>query len=362
MSALEFTMWNMARPATRKAELREFILAQVLEHPTNIAAVAMERFKLSRQWVTRVLAELVEEGVLTRTGATRDVRYVPVDREVHQFKVTPGLNEHDLWDRFAKPALSTLPANVFDICHYGFTEMVNNVIDHSESETGFVGMVRGADRIGLSVVDPGVGIFAKIKRVLGLDSLSEAIFELSKGKFTTDPAHHTGEGVFFTSRVFDQFSISSSGMLFLHHRDSDDWLLDNTAQTSPGTSILMSISRASTHTLEDVFDQYATEREGYAFNRTRLVLKLAEHADGPLMSRSQAKRVTTRLHRFKEVVLDFAGVESIGPSFADEIFRVYQRAHPAIELIPINTNERTGKMVTRALTASREDATEDPAS
>ena len=35
----------------------------------------------------------------------------------------------------------------------------------------------------------------------------QALFELSKGKFTTDPSRHSGEGVFFTSRMFDDFEI-----------------------------------------------------------------------------------------------------------------------------------------------------------
>ncbi len=36
-----------------------------------------------------------------------------------------------------------------------------------------------------------------------------------------------------------------------------------------------------------------------------------------------------RFERFQTVVLDFTGVEEIGQDFADEVFRVFQRAHPA---------------------------------
>ncbi len=354
----------MARPARRKAELRKFIVAHVRAHPTDIAAFAMARFKVSRQWVTRILGELVDEGLLRREGVTKDVRYIPFEQtHRHLFQVGPGLAEHELWNQFALKPLSKLPTHIVEICHYGFTEMVNNVIDHSESEIGGVEVCVSADQVRLCVFDRGVGIFAKIRRALGLGSGREAVFELTKGKLTTDPAHHTGEGVFFTSRVFDQFSILSNDLFFLNNRDIKDWLLEDREQKAPGTNIFMSISPASTHTLEEVFDHYhyATERDDYAFNRTRLVLKLAEHADGPLISRSQAKRVTARLYRFKEVVFDFSGVDSIGPAFADEIFRVFRLAHPEIEIVPINTNEQTGRMVSRALRASREDLSEAPA-
>ena len=38
------------------------------------------------------------------------------------------------------------------------------------------------------------------------------------------------------------------------------------------------------------------------------------------------------LERFREVVLDFAGVDAIGQGFADEVFRVWARAHAGTRL------------------------------
>jgi hypothetical protein len=67
-----------------------------------------------------------------------------------------------------------------------------------------------------------------------------------------------------------------------------------------------------------------------------------------LISRSQAKRLLARLDRFAIVVFDFKGVEAIGPAFADEIFRVFERGHPNIRLVPTNAAPVVEQMVKRA--------------
>jgi hypothetical protein len=66
------------------------------------------------------------------------------------------------------------------------------------------------------------------------------------------------------------------------------------------------------------------------------------------MSRSEARSVLHTLGRFGEVVLDFAGVEAVGQGFADEVFRVWARAHTDVRLLPVNMNENVDFMVRRA--------------
>ena len=58
--------------------------------------------------------------------------------------------------------------------------------------------------------------------------------------------------------------------------------------------------------------------------------------------------------KFQTIVLDFAGVEVIGPAFADEIFRVFASEHPKIEISTLNANPGTMGMINRALAKRRE--------
>jgi hypothetical protein len=66
------------------------------------------------------------------------------------------------------------------------------------------------------------------------------------------------------------------------------------------------------------------------------------------VSRSEARRLVHGLDRFREVVLDFDRVESVGQGFADEVFRVFARAHPRTRLVPTNMGEAVAFMVGRA--------------
>ena len=68
---------------------------------------------------------------------------------------------------------------------------------------------------------------------------------------------------------------------------------------------------------------------------------------GPI-SRAEARALAAALPRTGRVELDFAGIERIGPSFADELFRVFANAHPDVLLAPVNMTEEVSNMMRRA--------------
>jgi anti-sigma regulatory factor (Ser/Thr protein kinase) len=252
-----------------------------------------------------------------------------------------------------------MPGNVQEVCAYGFTEMVNNVRDHSESQDVVIEATLTAASFTMKVTDHGVGIFHKIMTECGLEDERHAVLELTKGKLTTDPERHTGEGIFFTSRMFDTFGILSGG-LFLACDEGEDWLLETSGPVS-GTAVSMRIHPLSTRTAREVFDRYATDQDDYGFHRTHVVVALAKAEGEKLISRSQAKRILARLDRFKEIVLDFQGVDSIGPAFADEIFRVFRLQHPQVRLSHVKAGEDVSRMIRRALSAESSRSADEPA-
>ncbi len=93
--------------------------------------------------------------------------------------------------------------------------------------------------------------------------------------------------------------------------------------------------------------------DDYGFTKTVVPVKLAQYGDEYLVSRSQAKRLLSRIDRFKTVLFDFHGVEAIGQSFADEIFRVFSEQHPNMQLLDIRANPEVEKMISRARSRSR---------
>ncbi|MDO8812511.1 MAG: DUF4325 domain-containing protein [Gallionella sp.] len=330
------------------ADLRRSILDAIAQDGGNVAARLAERYGVSRQSASTWLAKLKREGAITSSGVGRGVRYhLATLAQVRRTYAREGLHEDRVWSEAIAPAVRDLPANVRDIWHYAVTEMVNNAIDHSGSERVTVEMLRDALNTTVYVADEGEGIFLKIQRALNLYDPREAILELAKGKLTTDPANHTGEGIFFSSNVMDAFDIRSGTLHFMHDEWEADVLLERPADAS-GTLVLMRLANDSGRTLQEVFDQFAAPEE-YTFAKTIVPVRLAQHEGEKLVSRSQAKRLTMRFERFQTVVLDFTGVEEIGQAFADEVFRVFQQAHPGTRLMPINLTPRVGNMVKRAM-------------
>ena len=60
------------------------------------------------------------------------------------------------------------------------------------------------------------------------------------------------------------------------------------------------------------------------------------------------------LEKFREVVLDFKGVGSVGQAFVDEIFRVFKNEHPDIKIQYINANDEVGAMIKRGIAGINE--------
>ncbi len=292
-------------------------------------------------------------------GSTRQRKYrlKPFIDERFNFTVNNELQEDVVWRDYVRPYLNNITQNVLDICNYGVTEMVNNVIDHSGGTIMSIHLYQTKINIGFSISDNGVGIFKKIQTELGLDDPSHAILELAKGKLTTDPKHHTGEGIFFSSRMFNRFSISSRNLFLAHNEIGHDWLLgfeEENGAEKEGTFIVMEISINSTRTAKEVFDKYSEGDDDYGFTRTIVPVVLAKYGDENLISRSQAKRVLVRLERFREVIMDFDKVETIGHAFADEIFRVFQKKNPHIHLMYINASEEVKRIISRAINTGEE--------
>jgi hypothetical protein len=118
-----------------------------------------------------------------------------------------------------------------------------------------------------------------------------------------------------------------------------------------GTAVWMKLKNASNKSRREIDDAYASPDNDYAFDKTVVPVKIAEHSKDDLISRAQAKMLLLRIDRFRTVVLDFENVNQIGQAFADEIFRVFARRHPNVDLQSTNANDSVSKMIRRAQNA-----------
>jgi len=336
-----------------QTKINEFILNQVENHPSDIVSFIAKQFRFSRQRAHKYVAREVKNGKIIKVGHTKSTRYFLAGGKYIEFslKLKPDLSEFNTWSKYIKPMTLRCSNNVQDICSHGFTEIFNNVIDHSNGTIVYTTLKIDNGNLTITIMDNGIGIFKKIQEALHLESARESILHLSKGKFTTDPSNHTGEGIFFTSRMCDSFSIFSDNMFYIF--TGKDWFLSSEKKESfgRGTYIKMVISLDSIKTPKKIMDRYTDKEIG--FGKTIVAVALSADPGDPHVSRSQAKRLLMGLEKFKRIILDFKGVESAGQAFVDEVFRVFQNKHPHIIIHYFNANDDVDAMIKRGLSAKK---------
>ena len=296
-------------------------------------------------------------------GKANRARYIPATEKrvikerntikcVRKILLNKDLNEDEIFSDIRQNTgiLCELAENVSAIIEYAFCEMLNNAIEHSCSDKITTKMERRPESVYFEVRDYGIGIYKNIKEKFDLDNDIDAIQDLTKGKLTTDPASHSGEGIFFTSRSGNTLVIQSSRMKLIFDNLINDIFVRNVKNTK-GTRISFSISTDSTKKLNTVFNRYSDNH--YNFSTTEVFIKLYD-TETNYLSRSQARRLLTGLEKYSTVILDFKGVSSVGQAFADEIFRVWNNKYPDITIVSKNTVENVSFMINRALKHSQE--------
>ena len=338
----------------KRNRIKLYILEKIEENQGNIVKKTAEVFHISLNTVYRYIRELEQENVIKKKGSVYEFKektaYVLLKRAKGELE-----EEDKIYSDYVDEYIRNLPDNVKKIWQYSFMEMMNNAIDHSQAESVYVYLFQSYMNTTIMIRDDGIGIFKKIREYYHYDSLDDAVNELFKGKLTTDSQNHSGEGIFFTSRVLDRFAAVSDGKIFTHDKFSEmlrsledidefrEW--NRETEWQQGTVIYMELSNFSKKTSKEIFDMFSNEEGGF----TRTCILLRNMFETYPVSRSQAKRLCHRFDKFQEIELDFREIEEIGQGFAHEIFVVFQNAHKDVKLVPMNMSEEVEKMIRHVL-------------
>lgn len=319
-----------------------------------------KKFHISRQYGAFLISQLVAAGKLIKIGSTRNAKYILPEyassnaalfpTKINKNLINSDLEEHKVLDSLEKsfPPILKLNENIKSIFVYAFSEMLNNAIEHSQSKNIEIEVSINKKILSFTVNDFGIGVFKNIMEKRKLKSELEAIQDLLKGKTTTAPKLHSGEGIFFTSKVGDAFTLDSYGYQLIMDNKINDVFLVKPKKNKRGTRVTFEISTASPRHLNDVFKKYTNpdSASGYGFDRTEIKIKMYT-VSGVHISRSQARRVLSGLDKFTAIIFDFDKVPMIGQAFADEIFRVYKERYPKIKIEYTNANEAVKFMIDR---------------
>ena len=328
-----------------------WITPLVQTHPADLPKALAERAGCSVAKARQLIHQLVDLGWLQRQGTPQRPRYAAGRlRQVVQRYALQGLDEDLPWARDFAPYLD-LPASVRKMAQHAFTELLNNAIDHSEGTQVTISMRQTPAHVQLLVSDDGRGLFDKIREGFAIEDPSMAMLELSKGRLTSAPDRHTGRGLFFTSRLADVFDLHANQVAFQHREwDPRQWVQSRAVRPN-GSSIYLAIALDTTRTLDEVMRSASADSANYQIEHTRLPLRLLVNDDVALESRAQARKVAQRLEQFKQIELDFEGVDHIGQGFADELFRVFARNHGQLRLVVCNAGRNVQSMIDMAQAA-----------
>lgn len=328
--------------------LTNWITAAASEHSHDLAEHIEERTGASRRAAQSALKRLVDAGWLAKTGTSRRPVFSPgALRQVARSYTLYGLQEDLPWQRDFAPHFA-LPKHVARMVQHGFTELVNNAADHSGGSSVTVSLRQTPTHVQLLVSDDGIGVFDKICTAFALEDPQHAMLELSKGRLTSAPDAHTGRGLFFSSQLADVFDIHANNTAYQRRAwESSGWKKGR-ALPRQGSSIYMAIALNTTRTLDGVMNAWSIGGDGIEFDQTRVQLRLLTTDGQALDSRAQARRVGARLTTFKRAEIDFDGVIDVGHGFTDELFRVFAKANPQIELVATNATPRIEALVKSA--------------
>ncbi|MDR0960115.1 MAG: DUF4325 domain-containing protein [Propionibacteriaceae bacterium] len=255
-----------------------------------------------------------------------------------------GLHEEETWGALRSALVDregAVPKRADVILAYSVTEMVNNAIDHSGGAQVTIGAVIMGRVLTVTILDDGVGAFQRMADEFSFAQPEDALVEITKGKRTTAPDRHSGEGIFFTSKAVDVFTIAANGYAVMFDNLIDDIALGESFNA--GTEVTLRLDLDTTRELVDVFKRHTEDGE---FVLTTPRISLIDSVGG-FISRSEAKRFALGLEQFTHVILDFTGVTFVGQGFADELFRVWQNAHPDIQLDVSGANPAVDFMINR---------------
>ncbi|MFH1093670.1 MAG: DUF4325 domain-containing protein [Candidatus Omnitrophota bacterium] len=338
-------------------DIRTVILGLLDKNGQVKSSEAVKLSGFSRAYVNRYFRSLRDEGKIVLLGKANKAYYIPATQTAvkkakqdikfaHRILENKNLQEHEVLNDIKKTSVifQDISENVALLVEYAFTEILNNAIEHSQSAKIEVIIEKDQQNISFRIIDKGVGIFNNIMEKRGLNNALEAIQDLLKGKQSTAPQTHSGEGIFFTSKIADNFIIQSGSKKLIFSNLLDDIFIKNIKNVL-GTKALFSISCDSNRQLSEIFKQYTDET--FSFNKTEVKVRLYQQGVA-YISRSQARRILSGLDKFKKIILDFERIDNIGQGFADEIFRVWHARYPQIKIETVNSDENVQFMINRA--------------
>ena len=272
----------MSFTEAKRDAIRRYMMDKIRDGCSDFLKRTAENFGISETSVRRYVKECAKQGILEEDESLPAGWKLRTVSENWELKNDGELEEDSIFWEYIHPHLDGLSDNAKDIWYYAFTEIMNNAIEHSGGSRILFALRQDPLYTEISITDNGTGIFRNIQRYMReregitLDS-AQAALELYKGKLTTNPEGHSGEGIFFVSKMLAQFAIWSENTVYAYrcgdrHRFVQSHLISYyTRLEGIGTMAVMKLDNDTKRTSREVFDTYAPLEEGFV--KTEILLR-----------------------------------------------------------------------------------------
>lgn len=336
----------------KRERIISYLLEKIYTDDSEVIKKVSENFEITPTSVRRYIDTLTDKKIIKLDKKTQ-CGYTLISKKICFHYINKDLDESEIYFRDIAPALDpSLTPEARKIWAYVFTEICNNAIEHSQCNELLIEILKNHLHTDIVIQDNGIGIFDHISNTMSKQQgrkidIHSAIMELHKGKFTSDSSHHSGEGIFFSSKMVDCFIIQSGGYAFKESLGSNELIESRLLSyyhkfNHIGTRAIIRVSNQTKRETKEVFDMFCDE--DFNFCKTKIPVREINPMAYPV-SRSEARRMLLRMEQFSDITLDFNGVDEMGQGFAHEVFVVFQNEHPDIHIHADHANRMVQKMI-----------------
>ena len=147
--------------------IKQLILKELAKKGKIKVADVVKLTGFSRVYIHRHFRELRNDGKIALVGRSNQAHYILHNSEildtkkpvrVHRMLRNKGLTEDTVLDQIKSESMifSGLPSNIDSITAYAFTEMLNNAIEHSQTDLVDIVFERTGERVWFDISDKGI--------------------------------------------------------------------------------------------------------------------------------------------------------------------------------------------------------------
>ncbi|GGC97364.1 hypothetical protein [Undibacterium terreum] len=195
-------------------EAVSWVARAVVAHPRQLTQALAEHFGVGRTAAATVIARLVEEGYLVRSGTGSGQVFAAGKRRllVDSYSL-PGIDAKVLWETEFAPFLN-LSEEVAELARKGFVSVVHNANRHAKASGLYIVVEQTARSLEMHFSDNGVGVFKKIAQKLKTKDLSLAVQAVADGSASSKLVRKATSSMHALASAFSDFSVEANGLRF----------------------------------------------------------------------------------------------------------------------------------------------------